>query len=291
MHESNGQLNPLVSVVIPFYRGADWLCEAVDSVLMQDYDNIEVIVVNDGSPEDDAAFCERYADRVRYVRKENGGPASARNEGLRLAEGEYIAFLDSDDLWLPGKLMFQLQKMREYGAMWSYTDYETFGKGLPTQTKRMFPDRAEGLYPDFSMYIGTPTVMVSSAFLREHGLRFDSDLRYGQDALLWEQLSSLAPSLYLPNVLARVRLRGANAGSRAAVQLHARVEIYDKCVETIPGYKEKHSCLYRAAIALCRFGGRFVRTDKADRKGTELLAKLLFTVPYLMFRADRKRSV
>ena len=281
--------SPSVSVVIPFYSGRDWLCEAVESALSQDFKDYEIIVVDDGSAEDMTGFAEEYGERIRYHRKENGGPASARNLGIDLARGAYIAFLDSDDLWLPRKLSRQLSKMKEYGAVWSYTDYETFGEGLEAKPVRMHTNAGEGFVERFSPYIGTPAVIVSRSFLRENDLSFDTELRYGQDALLWERLNSLARPLYLPGIMSRVRLRGSNAGKRAAVQLKARVMIYDKCVETIPGYKQSHSLLYRSAIALCRFGSVFVRNDK---KGgfAEFSARALFVLPYLLFKLDRRLS-
>ena len=103
-------MDKTVSVVIPFYANANWLCEAVDSVLAQTYGNYEIIVVNDGSKEDVSDFLKKYGDKIKYYEKENGGAASARNEGIKRAEGDYIAFLDSDDLWTPQKLSVQLEQ-------------------------------------------------------------------------------------------------------------------------------------------------------------------------------------
>lgn len=281
---------PSVSVIIPFYAEAGWLKEAVDSALAQDYENCEIIVVNDGSPEDVKDFVMAYADQIRYCVKGNGGPASARNYGIEAAGGAYIAFLDSDDLWFPEKLSRQIAKMEEYSAEWSYTDYETFGENIPAKEKAMTKERKEGLYRHFSPYIGTPTVIVKKDFLDRCGLRFHEDFRYGQDALLWEQINYNAPALYIPEVLTGVRMRGGNAGKRAAVQIHARVKIYDECAATIPGYKKSRSLLYRFAMALCRFGGLFVNEKKAESNFVELTARVLFTLPYLLFKLDRKFS-
>ena len=96
-------MSPLVSVVIPTYAHADYVLEAVESVLRQGYAPIEVIVVNDGSPDDTEARLAPLvaAGRIRYVRQANGGVAAARNHGASLARGEYLAFLDDDDLWHP----------------------------------------------------------------------------------------------------------------------------------------------------------------------------------------------
>jgi glycosyltransferase involved in cell wall biosynthesis len=104
--------SPLVSVIIPTYNRAALLCEAVDSVLQQTYRNIEVIVVDDGSTDDTTAAMEKYGDRVRYSRRPNAGVNAARNLGFKQARGEYIALLDSDDLWAPYKLELQVRLLR-----------------------------------------------------------------------------------------------------------------------------------------------------------------------------------
>ena len=88
---------PEVSVIIPFYAGVDWLSEAVDSVLLQTFKDYEIIVVNDGSPENMTEFLTQYSNKIKYIKKENGGPSTARNVGIDAAIGKYIAFLDSDD--------------------------------------------------------------------------------------------------------------------------------------------------------------------------------------------------
>lgn len=107
----------LVSVVIPTYNRARSIVRAVDSALAQDHPAIEVIVVDDGSTDDTAQrMSARYAGdpRVTYVRQANGGVCTARNAGLARARGEFVAMLDSDDLWLPGKLGLQIATLRRH---------------------------------------------------------------------------------------------------------------------------------------------------------------------------------
>ena len=102
---------PLVSVIIPAYQAAAYIHETLESVLRQSYQNLEVILINDGSP--DTEEFERaigpYRDRIVYIRQENGGPSAARNAGIRRARGEYLAFLDSDDVWFPTCLAAQVE--------------------------------------------------------------------------------------------------------------------------------------------------------------------------------------
>lgn len=99
---------PAVSVIIPAYNAGKTIALTIDSILAQSQPPLEVLVVDDGSIDDTAAIAEAYPEPVRVIRKPNGGPASARNLGARLAKGEWLAFLDSDDLWLPRKLERQL---------------------------------------------------------------------------------------------------------------------------------------------------------------------------------------
>lgn len=103
---------PAVSVVIPAYNAAWCVRKAIDSVLAQDFRDHEVIVVNDGSSDDTLAVLRSYGDAIRVVDQRNGGMSNARNAGIRAARGEFLAFLDSDDWWLPGKLGLQVALLR-----------------------------------------------------------------------------------------------------------------------------------------------------------------------------------
>ncbi len=282
---SSRETFPLVSVIIPFYRYANWLAEAVESVLRQTYPNYEIIVVNDGSPENTDAFFEKYKDQIRYFYKENGGAASARNFGIRQAKGEYVAFLDSDDVWKEDKLSLQISKMIEQHVVWSYTDFEVFGSQTPTVRKQMSKSKT-GVYPTVSPRIGTPTVIVEREVLLSNGLFFDETLSCGEDSVLWTRLINRFPILYLKKNLAGVRIRGTNAGMQAALQIHARVNVYRRCTELIPGYRKQESFLFKLAVLLCRFGCLFVKKN-AKGKGNELVARALFLLPYLLFKLDR----
>src|ERR1700722_11062092 len=97
-----------VSCVIPVFNGERFLAEAIESVLAQSYETSEIIVVDDGSTDGTKTVAARFDQRVAYVEQSNAGPASARNHGIQRASGDFIAFLDSDDLWHPEKTAIQL---------------------------------------------------------------------------------------------------------------------------------------------------------------------------------------
>lgn len=119
-----------VSVVIPVYNRADWIAGAVESALEQTLSPCEVIVVDDGSTDQTSAVCRKMEDQIRYVRQSNQGVSAARNRGARLANGEWIAFLDSDDRWKPDKLEKQVRALCLHGrARWSICDGQLDGTG------------------------------------------------------------------------------------------------------------------------------------------------------------------
>jgi len=101
---------PLISCIIPVFNGERYLTEGLDSILAQTYRPIEIIVVDDGSTDGTRELVASYGDQVRYLWQPNSGPATARNQGLSAASGEFVAFLDADDLWHPEKLERQMAR-------------------------------------------------------------------------------------------------------------------------------------------------------------------------------------
>jgi len=133
---------PSVSVIIPTYNRADLLPAAVSSALMQEPMPLEVLVVDDGSTDATAEVCRRFPHPVRVIRQENAGAAAARNRGIAEAKGEIVAFLDSDDVWLPGKLAVQLEALAQVpDAGWCVSDCEIVDNaGSPIPGLRGFRD-------------------------------------------------------------------------------------------------------------------------------------------------------
>jgi glycosyltransferase involved in cell wall biosynthesis len=102
-----------VSAILPVYNGEAFLAEAIESVLRQAYEPLEVIVIDDGSTDRTAEIARGYGEKVRYLRQDNTGAAAARNNGLRLASGDVIAFIDADDLWPETKLVLQMERFQQ----------------------------------------------------------------------------------------------------------------------------------------------------------------------------------
>lgn len=105
--------NPLVSVIVPVYNCEKYLAEAIASVLSQCYSSLEVIIIDDGSTDSSAEVAAQFLPKVKYHFQENSGPSAALNQGIQLSQGDFLAFLDSDDLWQPGKLSLQMKFLLE----------------------------------------------------------------------------------------------------------------------------------------------------------------------------------
>lgn len=117
----------LVSIITPVYNAEDFISETIESVINQSFTNWELLLVDDASQDQSSQICQSYADgdsRIRYHRlPENQGAAVARNQGIELARGQYIAFIDSDDMWLTDKLEIQLSQMESEERAFTFTDF------------------------------------------------------------------------------------------------------------------------------------------------------------------------
>lgn len=201
-------MKPLISVIIPTYNLATHLAEAVASVHAQDWTNLEIIVVDDGSTDDTATVLDALTEAgdLRWFRQNNAGAAAARNRGIQEAKGEWIAFLDADDLWLPGKLAAQFQRLEQNPeAVFSYTDVRLRSE---SNSERDLECGTDGQPLLLRLLAGnlfaTPTVIVKRERLEEIGL-FDTALRTGEDWDMWLRLACHFAHVRVPKPLVVIR--------------------------------------------------------------------------------------
>ncbi len=191
---------PKVSVIIPTYNRLPMLMEAVDSVLTQDFEDIELIVVDDGSTDETGEEIKRYGGRVRLLQhSENRGVSAARNRGILHARGKYIAFLDSDDLWVKGKLKIQVTFLDDNPPYpLCYTDEIWVRKG-----KRVNPKVKHSKYSGwiFEKCLPLCTISPSSAVMRKTLLSkvglFDEALPVCEDYDFWLRVSARFPIFFI----------------------------------------------------------------------------------------------
>jgi glycosyltransferase involved in cell wall biosynthesis len=219
---------PLVSVVIPAYNGGALLRAAVDSVLAQDYAApTEIVVVDDGSTEPIEAFLADVVDRLRIVRQDNAGTAAARNRGVREAGGEYIAFLDQDDLWDPHKLSRQVPLFRDdeialvhAGARFVNTD------GDVTSIVTADPDLdTHALLA--ACRLAVQTAVVRRSVLMELG-GFDESLSGADDWDMWIRIVERFRIAAVPDALATIRVHPGNQSRNAELMYSSARQLMAK---------------------------------------------------------------
>ncbi len=184
----------IVSVVIPTYNRKDKIIEAINSAIDQKFNNMEIIVVDDGSTDGTTEYLRSLNLNIKLIRKPNGGVSSARNEGIKNAKGKYVAFLDSDDLWLPGKIQAQVDFLESHPDIpLVYTDQylNIDGKNLNvTRFQRNQPKDRILLSAFVDLVpIHTSTVMVRDSIFNEVGM-FDEELSIHEDSELWNRISN-----------------------------------------------------------------------------------------------------
>jgi glycosyltransferase involved in cell wall biosynthesis len=229
---------PLVSVVMPAYNCAAFVAEAIESALAQDYPNLEILVVNDGSTDDTASVLSRFADRIHVIDVPNGGPARARNTGLEQARGDYIAFLDADDVWIPGKLAAQVEHLQSHPEVgvcytgwhvWLSDEHGGFVRpawaAQSLQSPAIDAARSGWIYGRllFDCELLTTTVMIRASIARETGL-FDTALAVGEDYDYWLRLSQARQITRLDCIGALYRVL-ANSASRTARKVNFEYEV------------------------------------------------------------------
>ena len=200
----------VVSVVIASYNMGRYLGEALDSVLAQDYRPLEVIVVDDGSTDDTASVLARYEghEALQVVRQANAGQTSAKNRGLAEAVGQYVAFCDADNVWMPGKLTRQvgLIEAQDQVAV-VYGDVALIdgaGNLLPTPAVKRYSGRITRPLL-FDNFVTFNTTLVRRAAVVEFG-GFDPALRMAIDYDLWLRLSTKYEFRYVPETFVKYRV-------------------------------------------------------------------------------------
>lgn len=216
---------PAVSVIIPCYNAERYIGATIASVLAQDQPGMEIIVVDDGSSDGSVALVRSSFPEVRVEQQANAGVAAARNTGLALARGEWVAFVDADDVWLPGKLAAQFAQMRALpGCRMSYTAWQVWPSAEPLPDSAMLAQLAAvaddsarwsgasgWIYPQLLLdcVVWTSTVLAERSLFEETG-GFDTGLRIGEDYDLWLRASRLTPILRVARPYALYRMHPAS---------------------------------------------------------------------------------
>ncbi len=183
---------PLISVIIPTYNRESFIKESIESVLHQTFSDFELIVVDDGSTDDTDTILEFFKSDLQYIKQSNQGPSAARNTGIRLAAGNWISFLDSDDLWMPQKLECQIQFVRNFPeTRICYTEELWYRKGRrvnPAKKHQKFSGRFYKKMLSLCL-ISPSSVLIHRSVFDNAGL-FDESLPACEDYDLWLRIGA-----------------------------------------------------------------------------------------------------
>lgn len=222
--------NPLVSIIIPVYNGSNYLAQAIESAIGQTYKNTEIIVVNDGSIDDDKTekVARKYGSKIRYFEKSNGGVASALNFGIAKMRGSHFSWLSHDDLYLPHKVAKQVELLSSCGAPVAIIASNAkllYGNGLKRDTKI-----DEDTFSFIDIFLATSAVvglngcslLIPKSLVVSVG-GFNESLRLTQDYDLWFRLKESAPFVLISEhlVLQRVHDQQGSVAERGNLQADA----------------------------------------------------------------------
>jgi glycosyltransferase involved in cell wall biosynthesis len=234
---------PTVSVIIPTYQRAHWVSEAIESVLAQTYKDYDIIVVNDGSTDNTAEVLNQFQNKIKIIEQENKGNSVARNIAIQNSQGQYIAFLDDDDRWMPNKLEKQIALLESnskiglsYSDMFFFNDKEVFlelrGKKQPINLGRI----------SWMLFLfGNSVPLASSVVVRREALDeiglFDESLLRCEDYDLWLRISEKWLLYYLDEPLTMYRLSDLNISKNRELVLVSLLCLREKALARNSDYR------------------------------------------------------
>jgi len=268
---------PLVSVIIPTFNRAEILCSTVESVIRQTYQNIEIIVVDDGSTDETQDKLVPYRDKIRILRQENSGPSHARNRGIEIANGEIVAFLDSDDTWLPTKIERQVSLFQEAGESVACCLCNAIIRDSSSREKLSFdlsPLKTsvyDGIWLNPAQVLATRCVVFTQAIairrdaLLKVGL-FDESLLLMEDYEMALRLSFQGPWVYTkePLVIYNRSFEGLSDQARTARKyfLDSLAGLYEKTLQNDQLKCEKTRKWLERGLRMVRRESRVLPTSK-----------------------------
>ncbi|PER22464.1 glycosyltransferase family 2 protein [Bacillus cereus] len=203
----------LVSVIIPLYNAEKYIEETMESILNQTYKNIEIVVVDDGSKDQSASIVKnierKYPEQIKYILQKNQGVSVARNTGIENASGEYISFLDSDDLWHPTKIEKQMESMHKNNMNACYCGYMNFYEETGEKVENTTNFVKGNMTKDFlthQVFAQTSTWIFTKSIVMDHNIRFTPGCSWGEDLEFLFKLMSVTNVCYVDEYLTYYRI-------------------------------------------------------------------------------------
>jgi len=294
--------DPSVSVILPSFERLAYLRCAVASVLAQTRSDWELVIADDGSGAAVRAYLlELAADsRIRVLRlRHSGHPAAVRNAALRLAAGEYVAFLDSDDVWLPRKLELQLASLERRGACrWGYTAYDY----IDAAGRRATPPGVEGWAPHegraleasvrLRLMSALPSVIAQRALLEEVG-GFDESQRFYEDHDLWFRLALRSDADVVPQILLRIRKHDAHYSETDRIRAaECKAALLARMLAAVDEPALRRSILRQRALSAANLARLYLAAPSGRSRAVETLVdSTSYSWPYARWWVSALRTV
>jgi glycosyltransferase involved in cell wall biosynthesis len=282
--------DPLISVIIPTYNHGQFIEEAIKSVLGQTYREFELIVVDDGSTDNTNQVLRKYGKDIVHIYQRNSGVSSARNRGISVAKGEFIAFLDSDDVWMPEKLEMQLALAQENNSIGlvGCAGYHIDSTG---RIEREFIAGSPEDHSEFLEHLLIRNIFPggsSGAFARKEcfervGL-FDERLRFGEDWDMWIRISKAYSVKFAQQPLMKLRRHNLikayknikTIESNIRMVINKNVEFHKKIIK-----RKANSWMYTDMAMFCL-------SENKKLRSLFYIIKALRSYPFKIFPEDRK---
>jgi glycosyltransferase involved in cell wall biosynthesis len=257
----------LISVIIPAFNRGWILEESIESVISQDFTDYELIIVDDGSTDNTQIILDKYRERLITIRQKNRGVSGARNRGIAAASGRYIAFLDSDDLWLPTKLSRQVDYFNTHpDALICQTEEVWIRNGLRVNPKKKHRKPSGMIFePSLSLCLVSPSAVMIHRRLFEEVGTFDENLPACEDYDLWLRISLKYP-VYLIDIPLIVK-RGGHPDqlSRKPGLDKFRIQSLKKIIESNQLTREQYGAVAKTLKEKCkRYAGGCLKRGRKE---------------------------
>lgn len=254
----------IVSVIIPAFNSEQYIAECIDSVLVQTFQDFEIIIIDDGSTDDTVSIISEYKnDRIKLFHQDNSGSAAARNYGVKQSSGIWIAFIDADDIWLPDKLQKQLEHCSNQA--WSHTDLFFHGSFYPKYTKATdFTSKHSGFILNNLLVensIGTSSVVLKKEIFHELG-GFNTDLRALQDWDLWLRIAEKYQACYIDQPLVYYRVHTSSVSRNVRKTLPYHINLIDRVFSQQSIHRQQQKLKYKALSRSCRICSQIAEQEE-----------------------------
>lgn len=278
----------LVSIIIPVYKAEDFVARTISSVLEQTYNNLEVVIVDDGSPDRSIDVCRQFDDpRIKIIQQPNRGLAGARNTGIRHSTGNYIALIDADDLWTKDKIEKHVKHLEEaptVGISFSYSelidehDKPTGLKQIPTKIKDITPAYilrrnpiGNGSSPVFKREVFEDIEFTANLHGKEETFYFDESFKRAEDVECWLRIAveTKWECEGIPELLTLYRVNPGGLSASVLLQYEYLERIIDR-------YNSKYPELFSDVVSLAKaYFQRYIARRAVSMRDGSLAVKML----------------